>query len=145
TDQLSKSQASWTTRRGRTVRGFVSAIDGSTQPYGLVVPKGYDPAIPIRLDVVLHGSRRATGMGELQFMEGFDQGDVPADNKNKVPNQDYIEVHPLGRLGENAYRFEGETDVDEAIESVCRQFSIDRRRIVLRGGSLGGVGSWQLG
>jgi hypothetical protein len=51
----------------------------------------------------------------------------------------------MGRLGENAYRFEGETDVYEAIEAVCRDFRIDRSRIVLRGHSLGAVGAWQLG
>lgn len=101
----------------------------------------------MRLDVVLHGSRHATGLGELQFMKDFDKGDVesPAAKGVAVAPVDYIEVHPLGRLGENAYRFEGETDVAEAIEAVCREYSIDRRRIVLRGGSLGGVGTWQLG
>ena len=35
--------------------------------------------------------------------------------------------------------------MDEAIEAVCRDYNIDRSRIVLRGHSLGGVGTWQLG
>lgn len=35
--------------------------------------------------------------------------------------------------------------MDEAIEAVCRNYNIDRSRIVLRGSSLGGVGAWQLG
>ena len=53
---------------GAVVRGFISDVDGSTQPYGLVVPAGYDPETPIRLDVVLHGSTPAVGMGELLFI-----------------------------------------------------------------------------
>ena len=131
----------WATRPGRSIRGFVSEIDGSTQPYGLIVPAGYDPGKPIRLDVVLHGSMGAGGNAELWFSSQFDGGD----GAGPAPAVDFIELHPLGRVGENAYRFEGETDVDEAIASVCRQFAIDRRRIVLRGHSLGGVGTWRLG
>ncbi len=142
TEQLAAGRKPWTERRGTTIRGFVSNVDGSVQPYGLVVPAGYDPARPTRLDVVLHGSRSATGLGELQFLDTYDTGDTGEAAPSDV---NFIEVHPMGRLGENAYRFEGETDVDEAIEAVCRDYRIDRSRIVLRGSSLGGVGAWQLG
>jgi poly(3-hydroxybutyrate) depolymerase len=131
----------WATRPGRSIRGFVSMVDGSTQPYGLVVPVGHDPGRPIRLDVVLHGSMGAAGNAELAFSTNWDGGD----EAGEAPAAEFIELHPLGRVGENAYRFEGETDIDEAIASVCRQFAIDRRRIVLRGASLGGVGTWSLG
>lgn len=138
-DALAAGQHPWTERRGRTARGFISAVDGSAQPYCLVVPDGYDPAKPMRLDVVLHGSTLATGIGELLYLEASDSGG-PAE-----PSCQFIEIHPMGRLGENSYRFEGETDVDEAIEAVCRDYNIDRTRIVLRGHSLGGVGTWHLG
>lgn len=141
-DALSAGQAPWAERRGRSVRGFISAVDNTVQPYGLVVPVSYDSATPIRLDVVLHGSTRATGLGELLYINRHDGGDTGA---GTGPNNPHIEVHPMGRLGENAYRFEGETDVDEAIAAVCRNYNIDRSRIVLRGSSLGGVGAWQLG
>ena len=53
-------------------------------------------------------------------------------------------MHPLGRV-ENCYRWAGETDVFEAIEAVCRQYKIDRDRIVLRGMSMGASGTWHLG
>ena len=39
----------------------------------------------------------------------------------------------------------GETDVFEAIEAVCRNYKIDRDRIVLRGMSMGASGTWHLG
>ncbi len=142
TDALAAGRHPWSTKQGRSARGFVSAVDGSIQPYGLVVPASYDPSQPMRLDVLLHGSSGPTGFSELLFLRGFDGGD---DNSPPAPAGNFIELYPLGRLGENAYRFEGETDVDEAIAAVCRHYNIDRRRIVLRGGSLGGVGTWQLG
>lgn len=138
-DALADGRHPWTERRGRCARGFISAVDGSVQPYCLVVPESYDAAKPMRLHVVLHGSTPAKGIGELLYLEASDSG-APAGTA-----VEYIEIHPMGRLGENAYRFEGETDVDEAIEAVCRDYNIDRRRIVLRGHSLGGVGTWSLG
>lgn len=145
-ESLKSGAAPWADRAGRSVRGFVSAVDGSVQPYGLVVPAGYNPDRPIRLDVVLHGSTNATGIGELLFLRSQDAPDVSVpDISGVAPEQPFIELHPMGRLGENAYRFEGETDVDEAIEAVCRDYRIDRSRIVLRGSSLGGVGAWQIG
>lgn len=132
----------WASKRGRLFRGFVSEIDDSLQPYGLIVPTNYDPAKPIRLDVVLHGSSQVKGISELLFARNTDGGD---ETESTAAAAEFIELLPLGRLGENAYRFEGETDIYEAIESVCRRYSIDRSRIVLRGSSLGGVGTWQMG
>src|SRR5207244_10664514 len=40
-DQLAGGQSPWTTTTGLIVRGYVSKIDGSAQPYGLVVPESY--------------------------------------------------------------------------------------------------------
>ena len=138
-EALAAGRHPWTERHGRTARGFISAVDGSAQPYCLIVPEGYDPTKPTRLHVNLHGSSNATGIGELLYLEASDSGAPAASSTH------FIEVFPMGRLGENSYRFEGETDVDESIEAVCREYNIDRSRIVLRGASLGGVGTWQLG
>jgi poly(3-hydroxybutyrate) depolymerase len=137
---LAANESPWTTKKDKVVRGFVSAVDGSTQPYGLIIPKIYDGTKPMRLDVVLHGSSKPVGMSELKFMSRFDEGD--ADKPG--PEADFIELHPLGRV-ENCYRWAGETDVFEAIEAVCRNYKIDRDRIVLRGMSMGASGTWHLG
>ncbi|MFO0806102.1 MAG: prolyl oligopeptidase family serine peptidase [Gemmataceae bacterium] len=131
----------WTERKAKLIRGYVSAVDGSVQPFGLVIPAGYDPKKPTRLDVVLHGSTKPVGLSELRFMNRFDEGDGPAKN---APDANFIELHPLGRV-ENCYRWAGETDVFEAIEAVCRNYKIDRNRIVLRGMSMGASGTWHLG
>jgi pimeloyl-ACP methyl ester carboxylesterase len=138
---LAEGTPTWSARRGELALGYVSNVDGSVQPYGVIVPKSYDPKKPIRLDVVLHGSRRPVGMSELKFMARFDAGD--AENPSP-PNQPFIELHPLGRV-ENCYRWSGETDVFEAIDDVCKRYNIDRHRIVLRGMSMGASGTWHLG
>jgi pimeloyl-ACP methyl ester carboxylesterase len=131
----------WSTRKGKVLRGFVSAVDGSVQPYAVVVPETYNPSKPMRLDVVLHGSSRPVGMSEFRFLGSFDEGDDPTPN---VHEGGYIELHPLGRV-ENGYRWAGETDVFEAIEAACRNYSVDPDRIVLRGMSMGASGTWHLG
>ena len=133
--------ARWTDRRGKLTLGYVSKVDGSVQPYGVIVPKSYDPQQAIRLDVVLHGSSRPVGMSELRFMARFDEGDRA---NPSPPDRPFIELHPLGRV-ENCYRWSGETDVFEAIEDVCQRYNIDRHRIVLRGMSMGASGTWHLG
>jgi Prolyl oligopeptidase family len=137
----------WSTRTGKRALAYVSRVDGSVQPYGVVVPHDYDRSKPIRLDVVLHGSTRPVGLSELRFMSRFDEGDVPNGTetaKPSAPDAPFIELHPLGRV-ENCYRWAGETDVFEAIDDVCRRYAIDRDRIVLRGMSMGASGTWHLG
>lgn len=140
-DALDDGKRPWHDKKGKLVRGYTSAVDGSVQPYGLIVPGNLDATKPARLDVVLHGSSRPTGLSELRFMNRFDEGDQAA---AKAPDAGFIELHPLGRV-ENCYRWAGETDVFEAIESVCRNYRIDRERIVLRGMSMGASGTWHLG
>ncbi len=137
---LEAGRSPWEGRRGRLVRGYISAVDGSTQPYGLIVPASYDSSRPMRLDVVLHGSTRPVGMSELRFALPFDGGD----DGGPPVRQDWLELRPLGRV-ENCYRWAGETDVFEAIEDVCRSYRVDRDRIVLRGMSMGASGTWHLG
>ena len=141
TERAVSETAPWTNKHGKVIRGFVSAIDDSVQPYGVIIPKSYDGKKPMRLDVVLHGSSKPIGMSELKFISRFDEGD---EDKGNAPDVDYIELHPLGRV-ENCYRWAGETDVFEAIEAVCRNYKIDRDRIVLRGMSMGASGTWHLG
>ena len=142
TDALLAGNAPWSSRKGKVLRGFISTVDGSTQPYGVVIPPSYDGTKPMRLDVVLHGSSKPEGLSPLRFGERFDEGD--AEGGPALMGVDFIELHPLGRV-ENCYRWAGETDVFEAIEAACRNYRIDRDRIVLRGMSMGASGTWHLG
>src|SRR5262249_51286809 len=63
----------------------------------------------------------------------------------------FIQISIYGR-GNNAYRWAGEADVFEALDhfvnvenAVGRGRLIDQDRIVLRGFSMGGAGTWHLG
>jgi predicted esterase len=138
-DSLAKGARPWATRPGRTLRGFVSAIDGSVQPYGVVLPAGFNPEsrTPVRLDVVLHG-RGPTEVTFLSQMEPTGPNGAPA------PEQPFMELHPFGR-GNNGWRWAGESDVFEALAAVQKQFPVDPDRTILRGFSMGGHGAWHIG
>ena len=45
-DSLESGKPSWPTRTGKSVRGYISDVDGSVQPVGVIVPTGYDPKKP---------------------------------------------------------------------------------------------------
>jgi len=134
-DQLLRGESPWTRASGLVVRGYVSKIDGSVQPYGLVVPESYRPGgnYKFRMDVWLHG--RSEKLSEVNFL----------DDRRKKPGDftppDTIVLHPYGRYC-NAFKFAGETDVMEAIDAVKRQYRVDDDRIAIRGFSMGGAGCW---
>jgi len=110
---------------------YVSRVDGSTQPYRVHLPANFDETKPMRLDVVLRG--RNAKITPESFLAA----------KPHVVT-DRIELEVYGR-GNNAYRWAGETDVFEAIAAVRAKYKIDPDRIVLRGFSMGGAGTWHLG
>jgi hypothetical protein len=82
---------SWESRKGRIVRAYRSKVDGSVQPYGLIVPESYDGSRAVRLDVVLHG--RGTELTEVSF--------IAAHESDKPMTLDYITLEVYGR-GNNA-------------------------------------------
>lgn len=133
---LRAGQAPWLVATGLVVRGFVSRIDGSVQPYGLVVPDSFHPGNPqaCRLDVWFHG--RNNNLSEVAFLA----------DRLKNPGQftppDAIVLHPYGRYC-NANRFAGEVDFLEALAQVKKFYHIDDNRIVVRGFSMGGAACWQ--
>lgn len=134
--ELERGQPSWPQQKGRIVRAYRSAVDGSVQPYGLIIPESYDGSRPVRLDLVLHG--RGATLNEVSFIAGHESATpVPA-------TQDFIQLEVFGR-GNNAYRWAGEADVFEALDSVEKRYRIDPARIVLRGFSMGGAGTWHIG
>ncbi|MEP3481271.1 MAG: prolyl oligopeptidase family serine peptidase [Fuerstiella sp.] len=134
---LAGGKADWLNRTGVSIRGYVSAVDGSIQPYALSLPEGVDPLSGKRwpLYVKLHG--RADTMNETNFISRHEGKPLPK-------GQTWIQLDVYGR-GNNAYRWAGETDVFEAIKDVGRRFRIDSKRITVHGFSMGGAGAWHLG
>lgn len=133
--ELSAGSSSWTKRNGRLVRAYRSSIDGSIQPYGLIIPNSYSGQ-PIRLDVWMHGTSRS--LDEVEFITQHESA-TPAPEA-----QNYIQMDVYGRSNVS-YRWAGETDVFEALEAVRKEYNIDPKRIALRGFSMGGAGAWHLG
>ena len=67
-DQLAAGNRRGPRATGLVVRGYVSKIDGSVQPYGLVVPESYTNKGPgrFRCDLWFHG--RGETLSELNFI-----------------------------------------------------------------------------
>ncbi|MBI5774597.1 MAG: prolyl oligopeptidase family serine peptidase [Verrucomicrobia bacterium] len=120
------------------VRGYVSKIDGSVQPYGLHVPVSYltGDNHPRRLDFWLHG--RGDTLNEVAFIEGQQKG-----NSAFQPDDTFV-LHPYGRFM-NAFKFAGETDVWEGLGHAAKHYPIDHNKLAMRGFSMGGAGAWHLG
>jgi hypothetical protein len=132
---LREGQAPWAKAAGLVVRGYVSKIDGSVQPYGLVIPPSYanDSDRPRRLDIWYHG--RGETLSEISFLTDREK------NPGQFTPPGAIVLHPYGRYC-NANRFAGEVDTFEALDSVRRQYAIDPNRILVRGFSMGGASCW---
>src|SRR6185369_829056 len=115
---LAAGQAPWTTQPGLVLRGYVSKIDGSVQPYGLVVPASYGPNVPhkFRLDVWCHG--RGEKLTELAFAAPFDDPNRKTVGEFNPP--DAFVLYLYGRYC-CANKLAGEIDCLEALESVERQ------------------------
>jgi len=133
--QMKEGKPAWPTQTGLVVRGYVSKLDGSVQPYGLVVPESYKPDSPHkhRLDFWCHG--RGETLTELNFI----------DQRQKSPGEftpkDAFVVHLYGRYC-CANKLAGEVDLFEALDSVKSRYPIDENRLVIRGFSMGGAACW---
>lgn len=133
---LRQGMAPWTRLTGLVVRGYRSKIDGSVQPYGLVVPDSYatSPALPMRLDFWFHG--RGEKLTELDFIH----------ERSKSPGEftppNTLVLHLYGRYC-NANKFAGEVDLFEALAQARKFYPIDENRLVVRGFSMGGASCWQ--
>ena len=134
--QLASGHPVWPKRTGPLVRAYRSRVDGSIQPYAVTIPENIQPGTLEWLEVNLHG--RGATLNEVSFIYSHDHAKpAPADHE-------FIKLDVFGR-GNVAYRWAGETDVFEAIESVRKRYNIDPARIALRGFSMGGGGAWHLG
>jgi hypothetical protein len=136
-EALRDGRAPWLTATGLVVRGYMSRIDDSVQPYGLVVPVSYQPntAHRFRLDFWFHG--RGEMLTELDFIYGRQR----SAGEFTPPNA--LVVHLYGRYC-NGNRFAGETDLFETLAQVRKYYPIDENRLVVRGFSLGGAACWHL-
>lgn len=133
---LRARRAPWLDATGLVLRGYRSKLDGSVQPYGLVVPAalpGSTRETPLLVWLLGRGERRT----ELAFLAEREAGPPPI-----VP-QGALVLVPYGRFC-NATKFAGEVDVAEAMSAVRAHYRVDARRIAVAGFSMGGGSTWHL-
>ncbi len=130
-----KGETPWARQTGLVVRGYRSKIDGSVQPYGMVIPDNYSGS-PSRLDFWCHG--RGETLSELAFLKDrrANVGQIPATNR--------LVLHLYGRYC-CANKFAGEVDLWEAYAHARKSYNIDDDRLFIRGFSMGGAAVWQFG
>ncbi len=136
--ELKEGKASWNSATGLVVRGYVSKIDGSVQPYGLVIPEDWKAGekTPRRLDFWFRG--RSEKSTELAFVADR------LKNAGQFTPPGTIVVHLYGRYC-CANKFAGESDLFEALDNVKSHYNIDANRVSVRGFSMGGASAWQFG
>ncbi|HEV3256864.1 MAG TPA: hypothetical protein VG013_08305 [Gemmataceae bacterium] len=144
--QVGEGSAPWLNQRGHSVvRAYRSRVDDSVQPYAVTLPADYGKALTKkwRVDVVLHGRDR--DLTEVKFLHDH------AGDKAAPKGQDFVRLDIYGR-GNLGYRWAGEVDVLDALDSFAavenslgRAPLLDPNRVVLRGFSMGGAGTWSLG
>lgn len=144
--QVGRGEAPWQNAAGQTVaRAYRSRLDGSVQPFAVTYPHDYGAVRGkrYRIDIVLHG--RTAALTEVSFLHAH-RGE-----KEAPKELDHVRIDIFGR-GNNAYRWAGEVDVWEAVENFLATETFlgrgalpDTARVVLRGFSMGGAGTWHLG
>ncbi|MCX7005744.1 MAG: prolyl oligopeptidase family serine peptidase [Kiritimatiellaeota bacterium] len=132
---LAAGRTPWLEQTGMVMRAYRSQIDGSLQPYGLLVPDDWKPGDrkPRRLDFWCHG--RNEKLTELAFLDG------QARAKPEFAPQGAFVCFLYGRLC-NANKFAGERDLFEAWDHLRVRYPVDNDRIVVRGFSMGGGATW---
>ncbi len=132
---LREGKSPWTTATGLLARGYLSKIDGSVQPYGIIVPETYKQDSPDkhRLDLWCHG--RSENLTELSFVN-----DCQRAKAEFMPPGAFV-MRLYGRYC-CANKFAGEIDALEAIRDVEKHYPIDKNRVVIRGFSMGGAACW---
>lgn len=131
---LAKGSTPWNTATGLVVRAYRSKIDGSVQPYGLLIPEGIKPGAKVPLHFWCHG--RNEKLSELAFIDGSQK------NKGEFTPEGAIVCYLYGRYC-NANKFAGEVDLFEALDDIKKHYPIDEQRLVMRGFSMGGAAAWQ--
>ncbi len=136
--ELKAGKPSWITATGLVPRGYLSGIDGSVQPYGMVVPDDWKPGetTPRRLDFWCHG--RGETLSELDFLN------QRLTSKGEYTPAGAFVLHLYGRYC-CANKFAGEVDLFEALGGAVKQYNIDRTKLIIRGFSMGGGSTWQFG
>lgn len=115
------------------LREYWSPIDGSRQAYGVYLPRA-NPPTDQGFPVVMHGH----GYG-WSANPNFSRW-----QREWADDHGWVLVNVNGR-GPNFYDGIGEDDVMRVLEDVERLVPVDRARVFITGGSMGGTGAYRMG
>jgi poly(3-hydroxybutyrate) depolymerase len=145
---MTSSLFSQTLPPGPQVQTFFSGADDTEQPYGLYIPRNYDPNKKYPLVVMLHG---AGSNHRLSLRRVFGKSNANGENDVEASKYfpewadvDYIVASPYAR-GTMGYQGIAEKDVWDVLADVKRRFNIDEDRTYLTGLSMGGGGTLWIG
>jgi len=114
---------------GYVLAAFESPVDGSLQPYSLMLPARFDPDETYDLVFALHGS-------------GVDELDTLWDARSDYNARSCIVAAPRGRDLSGFWVGDTETDNVHLLGLLDEMFNIDKT--LLAGFSMGGYGCWRL-
>ncbi len=133
---------------GPQVLTIYSDIDDTEQPYGLYLPKNYDPQKKYPFIMMLHG---AGSNHRLALKRVFGKSNTPGETDVEASRYfpewkdvEYIVASPYAR-GTMGYQGITEKDVMDVLADVKKRFSIDEDRTYLTGLSMGGGGTLWIG
>lgn len=133
---------------GPQVLTFFSDLDDTEQPYGLYIPKNYDPQKKYPLVIMLHG---AGSNHRLALRRVFGKSNANGENDVEASlyfpewkDIDFIVASPYAR-GTAGYQGIAEKDVYDVLADVKKRFNIDEDRTYLTGLSMGGGGTLWIG
>jgi len=115
--------------RGVQEWAYESPVDGTGQPFKIMIPIDYDAARPAPLSVYMHGYT----------------GDHMSHSTGMQAHTGSFEAAVLGRSRGGWYLALSQADVLQAIDYIEAHWRIDPNRIRLTGGSMGGGGTLTLG
>ena len=133
---------------GPQVLTIFSDADDTEQPYGLYLPKNYDPNKKYPLVIMLHGagSNHRLSLRRV-FGKSNANGETDVEATRYFPewkDVEYIVASPYAR-GTAGYQGIPEKDVYDVLADVKKRFSIDEDRTYLTGLSMGGGGTLWIG
>lgn len=133
---------------GPQVLTFFSDVDDTEQPYGLYIPKNYNPKKKYPLVIMLHGagSNHRLSLRRV-FGKSNAQGETDIEATRYFPewaDVNYIVASPFAR-GTAGYQGIAEKDVFDILADVKKRFNIDEDRTYLTGLSMGGGGTLWIG
>ncbi len=110
---------------GESVGGYVSAVDGTVQPYRVYLPRRWRARYPVLVCLHGFGGRMSAWSDAARHLaDAFG----------------WVLLSPDGRGSQN-WDWLGEDDLLAALDSLAGQVAVDHERVYLHGGSMGGHGA----